>query len=296
MKKRKAPGRFYRIGISLMQFAQIFPNEETVEEWFEDVLWPTGRVCGHCGGIDTYRTKNCKPLPYRCRDCKRYFTIKTGTVLAQSPLPLLKWAWAIYLDVTNIKGVSSMKLHRDIGVCQKTAWYMQHRIRETFRVKGRKMLGPVEIDEAHFGGKGNKNTLAVAIKDRSSGRVVAQTITDKTKATLQGVIKENVDSGATHYTDGHASYKGLPNHEAVTHSIGEYVRKMAHVNGVESFWNLLKRAHMGTFHKMSPKHFNRYVSEFAGRHNIRSLDTIDQMEWVLINMVGKRIKYKDLTA
>jgi len=142
---KKGPGKAHRKGITLLELARRFPTEASAVKWFEGVIWPTERACGHCGSVDTYRVKSGKPMPYRCRDCKGYFSVKTGTLMAGSPLPVLKWVYAIYLDVTSLKGVSSMKLHRDIGVTQKTAWFMQQRIREAFRSEGPMVfVGPTD--------------------------------------------------------------------------------------------------------------------------------------------------------
>ena len=126
----KAPGQAHRKGISVIEFAEIFPN--AARKWFEAKLWPKGRYCPRCEGKRTREVKNHKPMPYWCTDCRKYFSVKTGTVMEASRLPLLKWAYGVYMHVTNLKGISSMKLHRDIRVTQKTAWYMLHRIRNTF--------------------------------------------------------------------------------------------------------------------------------------------------------------------
>ena len=136
----------------------------------------------------------------------------------------------------------------------------------------------------------------VGAKDRASGRVAARVVENTDRETLQGFVKTHTRSGAKVYTDEASAYDGLPNRETVKHSVAEYVRGQAHTNGVESFWSMLKRAHKGTFHKLSAKHLDRYVQEFAGRHNIRSLDTIQQMEHVVVAMVGRRLMYRELTA
>ena len=128
---QSAPGRSHRQGISLLELANIFPDEDAAREWFEAVVWPDGRECPHCGSDETYEGTH-RTMQYRCRSCWKHFSVKTGTVLASSKIPLRKWAYAVYLDVTSLKGVSSMKLHRDLGVSQKTAWFMQQRIREAF--------------------------------------------------------------------------------------------------------------------------------------------------------------------
>ena len=224
-----------------------------------------------------------------------------------------KWAFAIYLNVTSLKSVSSMKLHRDLGVTQKTAWFMQHRLREAWaKDLDEPMAGPVEVDETHMGGRErNKHskdklragrgavgkTTVAGAKDRATGTISAAVVESTTKATLHRFVKNRVAPGAKVYTDEAGGYQGLPfDHQTVNHSVGEYVQDMAHTNGIESFWSMLKRAHKGTFHKISPKHLQRYVDEFAGKHGIRDADTIDQMQAAVAGMVGKRLIYRDLIA
>ena len=306
----QGPGKHYRKGITLMELGDLFPTEDAAREWFEKMLWPGGeQACPGCGSLDTHECKHAK-MPYRCRDCRKYFSVKTGTVMAGSPLSLRTWIYAIYLDCTSLKGVSSMKLHRDLGVTQKTAWFMQQRIREAFRAEGPVVfLGPVEVDETYFGGRErNKHeskkrragrgpvgkTAVVGAKDRETGQVAARVVETTDKATLQGFVVQHTADGAKVFTDEASAYDGLENHETVKHSVGEYVDGMAHTNGVESFWSMLKRAHKGTFHKLSAKHLQRYVNEFSGRHNIREMDTLRQMEHVVAAMVGRRLMYRDL--
>ena len=290
----------------------MFPNEEAARKWFEDIIWPGGeRFCPSCESMNTHECSHAK-MPYRCRDCRKYFSVKTGTVMANSPIPLLKWIYAVYLDLTSLKGVSSMKLHRDLGITQKTAWYMQQRIREAFAHEGPRVLfgGPVEVDESYFGGRRrNMNkarkekfdgrgpsgkTAVVGAKDRETNRVVAKVVESTDSETLQGFVAEHTAYNAPVFTDEASAYEGLPNRASVKHSVGEYVDGHIHTNGVESFWAMLKRAYKGTFHKLSPKHLQRYVSEFSGRHNIRELDTIEQMAVVSCALTGRFLPYKEL--
>ena len=142
MAKRKAPGKFYRKGVTLLEIAERFDSEEKAEAWFIEQRWPDGIACPHCGSVNVANVKSSKPQPFRCRDCRKHFSIKTGTVLHSSNIPLRKWAIAFYLYMTNLKGVSSMKLHRDLGITQKAAWHMAHRIRETLALTGNKFLRP----------------------------------------------------------------------------------------------------------------------------------------------------------
>ena len=310
----KAPGKSHREGISLMALTEMFPDEEAARTWFEETQWGSERHCGHCGCTDTVEVPNSKPMPYWCRGCKSYFSVRTGTGFENSRLPLRKWVFAIYLYVTSLKGVSSMKLHRDLKVTQKTAWFMLQRLREAWDVSGIDvmMAGPVEVDETYMGGReGNKHankkqhlgrggigkSVIAGAKDRATNEVRAEVVQAIDAKTLQGFVANHAAPDATVYTDDHGAYKGMPfEHESVRHSTGEYVKEMAHTNGIESFWATMKRAHKGVYHKMSAKHLQRYVNEFSGRHNVRDADTIDQMGGVIAGMVGRRLMYRDLIA
>ena len=230
-----------------------------------------------------------------------------------SNLGLRIWAIAFYLMATGIKGTASMKLHRDLGITQKTAWHLAHRIRESWANTSRQFAGPVEVDETYIGGKrknmpkhkreamtgrGSVGKVAIAgAKDRTSNQVNARVVHTIDSETLQKFVAENANPGATVYTDDHSSYETLSfHHESVKHSIGEYVRGQAHTNGIESFWSMLKRGYHGTYHHMSRQHLNRYVKEFSGRHNQREFDTIDQMIVMVLGGEGRQLRYSDLVG
>jgi transposase-like protein len=307
-----APGRAHREGMTLVELAERFPTEEAAREWFEAVIWPNGeRCCTRCGSLNTHEAKH-RTMPYRCRDCRRYFSAKMGTALEGSKVTYKQWVYAIYLTLTNLKGVSSLKIRRDLGVSQPTAWFIMHRLREAWGYAPEEFDGPVEVDEAYFGGL-KKNmpkwkreripgrgtvgkTAVMGAKDRATKRVSATVVERTDGVTLKGFVESHRKPGATAYTDDSRSYTGLANHETVKHSVGEYVDGQAHTNGMESFWGMLKRGYHGVYHYMSPKHLHRYVNEYAGRHNARDLDTLDQMYDTVARLVGKRLLYRELTA
>ena len=293
----------------------MFPDDDTAEQWFIEQRWNGVIACPACGSVNVQTDCKHKTMPYRCREreCAQKFSVKTGTVMEGSKVGYQDWIIASFLLMTNLKSVSSMKLHRDLGVTQKTAWFLAQRLRVALSQGKTLFAGPVEVDETYFGGKRRNMTNAkrkaltgrgpvgktavVGVKDRATKQVAATVVSSTDAETLQGFVMDHASHDATVYSDDATAYESLPfNHATVKHSLSEYVRGDVHTNGIESLWSMLKRAHKGTFHKLSPKHLDRYVQEFAGRHNLREQDTIDQLVALNAGMDGKRLRYRQLIA
>ena len=313
MFKRK---KEQREGISLIEFFDIFPTDRDAEEFIIKQRWPDGVRCPKCDGDDVYEPGKKAPMRFRCRPCRRFFSTKSGTPMAHSNISYQKWLTGIYLLCINLTGISSLKVARSLRISRKAAWHLGHRIREGWSDQPLPMDGTVEVDETYVGGKernkhwnkklpqrqqiwrgvGTQGKVIVAgAKCRETNQVTASVVTGTSRKALGPFLKKSVDMDARLFTDSHAAYEQLGyNREVVNHKQKEYVRGEIHTNGIEAFWSMFKRGFKGTYFTMSHQHLQRYVSEFTGRHNIRSKATIEQLAILVRGMVGKQLKLHDL--
>ena len=303
------------VTISTFQLFQLFPNQESARLYFEARLWPNGVRCPVCASGERITGRK-KPGYYRCNACLEDFTVRTGTIFERSHVPLHKWLYAMYLLVTARKGISSMQLSKQIGVTQKTAWFVLHRIREACGNDLDKLRGIVEVDETYVGGiEGNKHehkklhagrgpvgkTPVIGLRERG-GKTIAKPVAALNAEGLQGAIFQHVEYGSTVHTDEAGAYVDLGTlfykHEAVNHGAGEYARGDVTVNGIESVWAVLKRGLIGVYHHVSPKHLGRYCGEFTFRLNDGDVkrQTMDRLNSLIAMTAGRRLTYAELIA
>ena len=304
--------------ISAFEFLDKIPDEAAATAFFENRRWGDNPTCPHYKSENVGRTSASSPMPWRCRSCRKHFSVRTNTVMAQSQIPLKKWLYAIYLMHTNRKGISAKQLERELGLTYKSAWFLAHRIREAMAFPGPLLAGEVEIDETFIGGKSRRkhflkreddrdkrewgmptHQMVIGMKERGTdGNIIAFPIGNRTVQELNQVISENAEPGSMIYTDGHPGYQQMHvyDHDWVNHRRREYVRSAAHTNGIESFWSLVKRGYMGVYHFGSNQHLHRYMNEYAYRENAGPGNDFDVIGATCDGMEGKRLTYKDLTG
>lgn len=298
-----------------------FTNEEAARQHLESLRWPNGPVCPHCGGTERnsrLQGKAHRPGLWTCGDCRTQFSVTVGTVFERSKIPLHKWVLATHLLCASKKGMSSHQLHRMLGVTYKTAWFMSHRIREAFAIPNAGPVGGggkvVEADETFWGnvqpirqrrkargGWGHKNKI-VALVERD-GTARSFHVANVDHVTLKPILEAQIAKDSHLMTDGASYYRKLPqdmflSHQMVNHARGQYAKKskafkgVAHTNTVETFFGLLKRGLIGTYHHVSEKHLQRYCTEFDFRFTHRKATDEERAAAALKQVGGKRLTYK----
>jgi transposase-like protein len=303
--------------ISTFQLFALFPDESSARTYLEARIWPDGVKCPDCHG-DRITARPARVGFYHCAACNFDFTVRTNTIFERSKVPLHKWLYSMYLLMTARKGISSMQLAKEIGVTQKTAWFILGRLREACSAPDNidKLRGIIEIDETFVGGKEkNKHehkklkagrgavgkTAVLGMRERG-GRTRAMVVESTDAGTVQNEIHGAVEAGSQLYTDEFGAYTDLDglffSHGTCNHSAGQWVNGSAHTNGIESVWAVLKRGLHGVYHHASPKHLHRYIDEFAFRLNEGDVKrhTLRRLESFVDAIVGKRLTYATLIA
>lgn len=300
---------------SYLDLTTYFSNEKVCEEYLATIRWNGNLVCPYkeCKHDTIYKLTGGK---YKCGKCKRKYSVRVGTMFQDSKIPLRKWFASIYLITSHKKGISSLQLGKDIGVQQRTAWFILHRVRHTFGIvsdEDNKLTGTIEADETFMGGaEGNKhknkrteNTQGRSVATKTAvagvisrgGELRAQVIADTSGYHLRPFIVKNVAFGSNLMTDEWKGYKGLKQlfkHKSIDHSISEYVNGDVHCNSMENFWSHLKRGVTGIYHSVSKKHLQSYIDEYQFRFNTRSFSESFRFD-VMLNNIGSHLTYKQLT-
>ncbi len=300
---------------TLIEAVRYFSDLDVATEYIASRRWPDGPVCPACGTLDKKHYYLKTRRVWKCRSCKKQFSVKVGTIFEDSPLGLDKWMVAGWLLASCKNGISSYELARHIGVTQTTAWFMLHRLRLAMQTGTfEKLSGEVEADETFIGGKArnmHKKKREEKIQGRgASGKVIVigllerhgevrtKVVPDTKKNTLHVEVRENVEPGSELYTDALRSYEGLDPeyvHQVIDHS-EKYAEGKVHTNGIENFWSLFKRCVNGTYVHAEPFHLLRYLDEQAFRFNEREGEDADRFKKALGSVAGRRVTYSELTG
>ncbi len=298
---------------TLQEAIVYFSNPVNCREYVVARRWPNGVTCPICGGRKVAFLKKYNRWQCGSRHDRRQFTVKTGTIFEDSPLGLDKWLMAMWLVVNCKNGVSSYEVHRGIGVTQKTAWFMDHRIRLALKAGAlEKLAGEIEVDEAFIGGLarfmhkdkrtkitgtgGAGKAVVMGLLDRNTRKIRLAHIPNVQGETLQGVVRKYVAGGSYVFSDAWAGYHGLDReyvHQVIDHAEA-YVKGNVHTNGIENFWSLLKRGLKGTYVSVEPFHLFRYLDEQAYRFNNRTTNDAERFSMAVSGIVGKRVTFDEL--
>lgn len=302
---------------TLPQMLAAFPTEQSAIDHLTAIRWANGKFCPLCGNADEKKIGTLTGTnTHKCYVCRKRFSIKVGTIFQDTKLPLRTWYAAIWMITNHPKGIASTTPATDLGITQKTAWFVLHRLRHAARTDSfnAPLSGEVEVDETLVGGRehnkhaskktGNKRGHSVELKTvvmglvERGGEVRAGVIDNVRAGTLRPIVERNVAKGSTVYTDEHQGYNDLRHdydHQRVNHRKGEYARGKVSTNGVESIWALFKRQYVGTHHWISPKHMDAYLNEMTFRLNRRDLDKGQRVNGLLAQIEGP-LPYKALIA